>query len=89
MEQQQVSLLKSFFVFKCGHNFHKKCIISQMDIESETSTKDSSRKNVVSLSDYASSVLPTRQRSKKKSSGLPLQSREKKQKKYICPLCKK
>jgi hypothetical protein len=34
----QLTLLKSFMVFKCGHKFHKKCIVSKnlMDLEKES-----------------------------------------------------
>ena len=30
---QKELIKQAFVVFKCGHNFHKKCIISQMSIK--------------------------------------------------------
>jgi len=37
---QKELLKQSFVVFKCGHNFHKKCIVSQMGVEVENSRKE-------------------------------------------------
>lgn len=29
------SLLKAFLVFRCGHKFHKKCVVSKKQMEKE------------------------------------------------------
>ena len=50
---KQRGLLKAFLVFRCGHKFHKKCVVSKKQIEKEeTFTKKlkSSKEKMSSLS---------------------------------------
>ena len=86
-DEKANSLLKSFIVFKCGHNFHKKCIVSKMEQDYEIRKKYMPSDNLSGV-ELAAQVQKQRSQIKKsKRHGLPLSN--KKRKNYECILCNK
>ena len=87
-DEKSNSLLKSFIVFKCGHNFHKKCIVSKMDLDLEHRKKHFATDNMTGVELAALAQKQRSQIKKSKRHGLPLSS-QKKKKHYECILCSK
>jgi len=46
-DESQQSVLRSFIVFKCGHNFHIKCLMAKAKVLAEQ--KEQKRKNASTL----------------------------------------
>jgi len=73
-DEKSNSLLKSFIVFKCGHNFHKKCIVSKMEKDMEHRKKYVPTDNLTGVELAALAQKQRSQIKKSKRHGLPLSS---------------